>query len=93
MKLDIIKAMRRNICRAVGHDYDFVGWLYVCRRCKKKEDPLPPSSPLNIHACFPQDFGLPEVTEDMTPQIGDVKYDLELKCMVLYDGKEWIQCK
>lgn len=85
MNISIIKKLRRNICKAVGHNYETLGFYSVCSRCKKKGVDFIDT----LEGCTGI---IPSNNNISYPIIGDIRYDTEAQRVVVYDGNNWIQC-
>lgn len=93
MNLEIIKKLRRNICKTVGHSWKQSYPNQICTRCKKKENLIWTVSEPTYIGCFPKREDIPVQLTSEEPIVGDIKYDMEQLCIMLYDGKNWVTCK
>jgi hypothetical protein len=73
MNISSIKKMRRDLCRAVGHEYI----NFICSRCKTKPFRYILSEPIFV--------GKMPIRKD----VGYISYTSK---MMVYDGKNWIEC-
>lgn len=84
MSISSVKNFRRNLCKAIGHDFI----KNVCTRCKKR---LPVWFVGQVEFC-----GKMPVRKDVEvktdPMAGDLNWDIELAGFKIFDGKNWIQC-
>ena len=88
MNISVLKKMRRDLCKTVGHSY-IKG---LCSRCKKR---------IHVNTAWTVSsasfVGKMPVRKDIPVQViepvGNVVFNIDTNKMMFYDGKNWIECE